>query len=170
MSTSSLPSFIKIHPAVLEKKSKMWKVYGRTTTTDDGRCAMTIAHSSLRLRWAKNPQEFPCFQYKNLIGTYPRPGVWVQLNSDIFNKVIWVLFLRRGNICEEGNIAKKKTHKNFHVFSLWIVSVRTLDQGCGSSWTLTSCHVLPMSRSMLQISWQPWLKSVSTTSLPMLRP
>ena len=30
---------------------------GRTTTdgrTDDGRCAMTIAHSSLRLRWAKN--------------------------------------------------------------------------------------------------------------------
>ena len=57
MSTSSLPSFIKIHPAVLEKKSKMWKVYGRTDgrTTDDGRCAMTIAHSSLRLRWAKNP-------------------------------------------------------------------------------------------------------------------
>ena len=56
MSTSSLPSFIKIHLAVLEKKSKMWKVYGRTDDdgrTDDGRCAMTIAHSSLRLRWAK---------------------------------------------------------------------------------------------------------------------
>ena len=59
MSTSSLPSFIKIHPAVPEKKSKMWKVYGRTDDgrrTDgrtDGRCAMTIAHSSLRLRWAK---------------------------------------------------------------------------------------------------------------------
>ena len=34
------------------------KVYaGRTTDdgrTDDGRCAMTIAHLSLRLRWAKN--------------------------------------------------------------------------------------------------------------------
>ena len=33
------------------------KVYARRTTdgrTDDGRCAMTIAHSSLRLRWAKN--------------------------------------------------------------------------------------------------------------------
>ena len=28
------------------------KVYARRT--DDGRCAMTIAHSSLRLRWAKN--------------------------------------------------------------------------------------------------------------------
>ena len=55
MSTSSLPCFIKIHPAVLEKKSKMWKVYGRTDRrTDDGRCAMTIAHSSLRLKWAKN--------------------------------------------------------------------------------------------------------------------
>ena len=61
--TSSLPSFIKIHQAVLEEKSKMWKVYGRTDDgqtdrqtdgrTDDGRCAMTIAHSSLRLRWAK---------------------------------------------------------------------------------------------------------------------
>ena len=32
------------------------KVYRRRTDgrTDDGRCAMTIAHSSLRLRWAKN--------------------------------------------------------------------------------------------------------------------
>ena len=59
MSTSSLPSFIKIHQAVLEKKSKMWKVYGRRRTdgrrwgTDDGRCSMTIAHLSLKLRWAK---------------------------------------------------------------------------------------------------------------------
>ena len=34
---------------------------GQTTTdgrTDDGRCAMTIAHSSLRLRWAKNQWVF----------------------------------------------------------------------------------------------------------------
>ena len=33
------------------------KVYAWRTTdgrTDDGRCAMAIAHSSLRLRWAKN--------------------------------------------------------------------------------------------------------------------
>ena len=37
------------------------KVYGRRTTdgrTDDGRCAMTIAHLSLRLRWAKNPMKW----------------------------------------------------------------------------------------------------------------
>ena len=63
MSTSSLPSFMKIHQAVLEKKMKMWKFTdGRRTTdgrtddgrTDDGRCAMTIAHLSLWLRWAKN--------------------------------------------------------------------------------------------------------------------
>ena len=63
MSTSSLPSFIKIHQAVLEKKLKMWKFTdGRRTDrrtdddgrTDDGRCAMTIAHLSLWLRWAKN--------------------------------------------------------------------------------------------------------------------
>ena len=38
----------------------------RTTTTtdgrtDDGRCAMTIAHSSLRLRWAKKVYFFPCY-------------------------------------------------------------------------------------------------------------
>ena len=50
MSTSSLPSFIKILPVVLEKKTKMWKVYRQT---DDWRCAKTIAHLSLRLRWAK---------------------------------------------------------------------------------------------------------------------
>ena len=43
MSTSCIPSFIKIHQAVLEKKSKMWKVYARRTTDgrrrtdDDGR-------------------------------------------------------------------------------------------------------------------------------------
>ena len=58
MSTSSLSSFIKIHLAVLEKKSKNVKSLRTTDDDDDGRtddrrCAMTIAHSSLRLRWAK---------------------------------------------------------------------------------------------------------------------
>ena len=51
------------------------KVYGRQTTdgrrtddgrtdgrTDDGRCAMTIAHSSLRLRWAKKDKNTLQFQ------------------------------------------------------------------------------------------------------------
>ena len=78
MSTSSLPSFIKIHLVVLEKKSKMWKVYGRTTTTttdgrtDAGRCAMTIAHSSLRLRWAK----------KSKVTTQQNATIWdADLNS-----------------------------------------------------------------------------------------
>ena len=79
MSTSSLPSFIKIHLAVLEKKSKMWKVYGRTTTDDDdddddgrtdGRRAMTIAHSSLRLRWAKNVRGHEYF-IPTKFGKYP---------------------------------------------------------------------------------------------------
>ena len=76
MSTSSLPSFIKIHPAVLEKKLKMWKVYGRTDgrrRRTDGRCAMTIAHSSLRLRWAKKQiaiAEMGCPNYiKNMYYT-----------------------------------------------------------------------------------------------------
>ena len=57
MSTSCIPIFIKIHQAVLEKKSKMWKVYARRTDDGrtDGRCAMTIAHSSLWLRWANKP-------------------------------------------------------------------------------------------------------------------
>ena len=62
MSTSSHQVSSKSIQRFLEKKSKMWKVYGRTdgrtTTTTDGRtterCAMTIAHLSLRLRWAKN--------------------------------------------------------------------------------------------------------------------
>ena len=63
MSTSSIPSFIKIHQVVLEKKLKMWKFTDgrrtdgrtdrRTDGRTDGRCAMTIAHLSLRLRWAK---------------------------------------------------------------------------------------------------------------------
>ena len=53
MSTSCIPSFIKIHQAVLEKKSKMWKFTTTDGRTDDGRCAMTIAHLSLWLRWAK---------------------------------------------------------------------------------------------------------------------
>ena len=48
MNTSSLPSFIKIHQAVLEKKLKMWKFTDDDERTD-GRCAMTIAHFSLRL-------------------------------------------------------------------------------------------------------------------------
>ena len=37
-------------------ESLRWTTDGRRTDgrTDDGRCAMTIAHLSLRLRWAKN--------------------------------------------------------------------------------------------------------------------
>ena len=55
MSTSCIPSFIKIHQAVLEKRSKMWKfTTDHNGRTDDGRCAMTIAYLSLWLRWAKN--------------------------------------------------------------------------------------------------------------------
>ena len=58
-----------LHPYQVSSKSikRFWRrsrkcVYGRRTDdgrrttdgrTDDGRCAMTIAHSSLRLRWAK---------------------------------------------------------------------------------------------------------------------
>ena len=53
MSTSSPPSFIKIHQAVLEKKLQMWKFtdVGRRRRTTDG------ALWQLRLRWAKNFRE-----------------------------------------------------------------------------------------------------------------
>ena len=39
-------------PSGSEEEVENWKFYGRKTT--DGRCAMTIAYLSLRLRWAKN--------------------------------------------------------------------------------------------------------------------
>ena len=40
------------------RKSEKFTPDGRRRRrTDDGRCAMTIAHSSLRLRWAKNSKE-----------------------------------------------------------------------------------------------------------------
>ena len=50
MSNSSLPSLIKIHQAVLEKKSNMWKVYARRTDDDgrtDGRRTVRYDNSSL---------------------------------------------------------------------------------------------------------------------------
>ena len=68
MSTSFLSSFIKIHRAVLEKKSKMWSLQTTTTTMDDGRCAMTIAQSSLRLRWAKKKWISKIYEFDKLIG------------------------------------------------------------------------------------------------------
>ena len=43
ISTSSLPSFIRIHQAVLEKKLKMWK-----STDDDGRWTVHHDNSSLQ--------------------------------------------------------------------------------------------------------------------------
>ena len=55
MSTLSLSSFTKIHQGSGEVENV--KVYGQTDDngrTDDWRCAMTIAHLSLWLRWAKN--------------------------------------------------------------------------------------------------------------------
>ena len=53
MTTSSLPSFVKIPQAVLEKKLKIWKVWDGLT---DWRYTLTIAHLSLRLRWAETKQ------------------------------------------------------------------------------------------------------------------
>ena len=41
-------SLVAIGPVVSEEKIKMWNVDGRTTTTDDGRKVMTIAHMALR--------------------------------------------------------------------------------------------------------------------------
>ena len=46
----------------VENVKSLW-TGGRTDDddgrTDDGRCAMTMAHSSLRLRWAKNGSKWP---------------------------------------------------------------------------------------------------------------
>ena len=58
--SSFLSIFVEFRSAVSEEKSKMWKFTdGRTDDrrTDDGRCAMTIAHLSLRLRWAKKKNQ-----------------------------------------------------------------------------------------------------------------
>ena len=56
MSTSSLPSFHQNPSSRSGEEVESVKVYdGRRRRTDDGRCAMTIAHLSLRLRLAKNP-------------------------------------------------------------------------------------------------------------------
>ena len=49
-----VPSFVEIGPVVLEKKSKMWKVYRQT---DDERQAIRKAHLSFQFRWAKNYTE-----------------------------------------------------------------------------------------------------------------
>ena len=77
LSISSLPSFIKIHQVVSEKL-KMWKFTdgrrkdGQTERrTDDGRCAMTIAHLSLWLRWSKNCDVFEenPFESRTSLGT-----------------------------------------------------------------------------------------------------
>ena len=47
-----VPSFIEISSLILEKKSKMWKVYRRTDRQADGRQAIRKAHFSFQLRWA----------------------------------------------------------------------------------------------------------------------
>ena len=53
-----VPSLVKIGPVVLEKKSKIWKVYRQmdrqTDRQTDGRQAIRKAHWSFQLRWAKN--------------------------------------------------------------------------------------------------------------------
>ena len=56
MSTSSYQVSSKSIKQFWRRSRKCEQVYaGRTDgRTDDGRCIMTIAHSSLRLRWAKN--------------------------------------------------------------------------------------------------------------------
>ena len=67
-----LSSFVEFRSAVLEKKSKMWKLMTDGRRTDDGRTTdgsqdlrqrvITIVHLSLRLRCTKNmvPSERSC--------------------------------------------------------------------------------------------------------------
>jgi hypothetical protein len=46
---------VEIGPVVLEKKSKMSKIYRQTDgQTDVGQRVIRIAHLSFQLRWAKN--------------------------------------------------------------------------------------------------------------------
>ena len=57
-----VPSFVEIGPVVLEKKSKIGKVYRRTDRqTDDGRKAIRKAHLRFQLRWAKNDVLFDLY-------------------------------------------------------------------------------------------------------------
>ena len=55
-----VPNLVEIGPVVLEKKSKIGKVYRHTDgQTDDGRQTMRQAHLSFQLRWAKNLSHTP---------------------------------------------------------------------------------------------------------------
>ena len=55
-----VPSLVEFGPAVLEKKSKMWKVNRQTDgRTDNGQKAIRKAHLSLQLRWAKQEAHGP---------------------------------------------------------------------------------------------------------------
>ena len=50
-----VPSLVEIGPVVLDKKSKIGKVYRQTDGwTDDEQQAIRKAHLSFQLRWAKN--------------------------------------------------------------------------------------------------------------------
>ena len=61
--------------------------------TDDGRCAMTIAHSSLRLRWAKNLKI--CINHK----------LRIKLNIELSSKLIlWNVMSQNITTCIKINI------------------------------------------------------------------
>ena len=54
-----VPSFVEIDPGVLEKETKMWKVYDGTNDKVNGKILIRTAYLSLQLRWANKKSPPP---------------------------------------------------------------------------------------------------------------
>ena len=99
--TSKGPSVLHSYQVSSKSIKRFWRrswicenLQTTTTTTttdgrtDDGRCAMTIAHLSLRLRWAKNGSAIFVFLFLAL-SQIVKPNNWISLLSYINLFVIW---------------------------------------------------------------------------------
>ena len=104
----------------------MWKFTpdGRRTTTDrrtdDGRCAMTIAHSSLRLGWAKN---FRGKLFENG-KRYAKSATTIQkaLKERIPNHILHVKFERKTSVSQSKDYFGLKWILSYYVPVQTIVS------------------------------------------------
>ena len=83
--------------------------------TDDGRCAMTIAHSSLRLRWAKNDWiAESCLTNANYGSIFPTLNIFL---AHLSQRLKWAIVIAHRPSSVRPSVRSSSSSVNFHILT-----------------------------------------------------
>ena len=122
------------HQAVLEKKLKMWKFTDRQR--DDGRCAMTIAHLSLWLRWAKKPKK--CHMVSLLVCQQlsDRNRTFLRIFQSVLTTKFWHRHFQKGYLKSISKVLEKFVKFERKIEIIPLENIEKITQFSGSGTTI----------------------------------